>query len=463
MAGINNCTREHGSFRDPSGFIFHHDGSIYRQINLNYKVNYDHLIASNLYDVLVAEELLIPHKEVDLSFSEFEGAYKIIQPEKIPFISYPYEWCFTQLKDAALTTLSIQKKSLEFGMSLKDSSAYNIQFTKGKPVLIDTLSFEKYKDGQPWIGYRQFCQHFLAPLALMSYTDVRLNKLFRVFIDGIPLDLAKSLLPFKSFFRFSIFSHIHIHAKYQNKFADKYVSPGNKKISHRGILGIIDNLESAIRKLTWSSAGTEWDDYYGKTNYTSDAFQKKRDIVSEFIDRLNPGEVWDIGANTGLFSRIAVEKGIKTISFDVDPACVEKNYLDMKNDSEQNLLPLLLDLTNPSPGLGWQHHERMSILERGPTDTILALALVHHLAISNNLPLDRIAEFLAKLGNSLIIEFVPKSDSQVKRLLSSREDVFPDYTQQGFENNFRKYFQIENAVKIKGTPRTLYLMLMRQE
>lgn len=456
---MKNSIKARGSFRDPCGFLFYHDGSIYRRINFNYQENYDFLIDSGLYDALVNAELIVPHEEIDLISSYSEKAYKIIQPEEIPFISYPYEWCFSQLKDAALATLSIQKQSLEFGMSLKDASAYNIQFYAGKPVLIDTLSFEKYQAGQPWIGYRQFCQHFLAPLALMSYKDVRLNQLLRIYIDGIPLDLASQLLPFKAFLRFSLFSHIHMHAKYQTRFADQNISSKKKKMSNLAMAGLIDNLESAVQKLTWNPRETEWDDYYEKTNYTSESIQEKKDVVSEFLDRLHPRVVWDIGANTGLFSRVAADKGIRTISFDVDPACVEKNYLDVKKDSEQALLPLLLDLTNPSPGLGWQHHERMSILQRGPADTVLALALVHHLAISNNLPLDLIAEFFAKAGRTLIIEFVPKSDSQVQRLLSTREDIFPDYTQQCFETSFQKHFRIERTVNIEGTQRTLYLML----
>jgi hypothetical protein len=456
---MKNSIKVRGSFRDPCGFLFYHDGSIYRRINFNYKENYDFLIDSGLYDSLLNAGLIVPHKEIDLTSPYTEKAYKIIQPEEIPFISYPYEWCFSQLKDAALATLSIQKKSLEFGMSLKDASAYNIQFCAGKPVLIDTLSFEKYKVGQPWIGYRQFCQHFLAPLALMSYKDVRLNQLLRIYIDGIPLDLTSRLLSFKTFFRPSLCSHIHIHARYQARFADQNISSKKKKMSHFGMAGLIDNLESAVRKLTWDPRETEWDDYYKKTNYTSESIQEKKDVVSRFLDRLHPEVVWDIGANTGLFSRVAADKGIRTISFDVDPVCVEKNYLDVKKDAEQTLLPLLLDLTNPSPGLGWQHHERMSIIDRGPADTALALALVHHLAISNNLPLDFIANFFSAIGRSLIIEFVPKNDSQVQRLLSSREDIFPDYTQQGFEIHFSKYFKIENIVKIKGTQRTLYLML----
>ncbi len=183
------------SFRDPSGFLFSRNGALYRQINRVYADDYDHLISSGLYDQLVKSGLLIPHREVSEKPVYPELAVKVIQPELVPFISYPYEWSFSQLKDAALATLAIQKRSIKAGMSLKDASAYNIQFINGKPTLIDTLSFEIYKEGKPWDAYRQFCQHFLAPLALMARVDVRLGQLLRVFIDGIPLDLASRLLP----------------------------------------------------------------------------------------------------------------------------------------------------------------------------------------------------------------------------------------------------------------------------
>jgi hypothetical protein len=446
------------SFRDPSGFVFFCDGSIYRQVNIIYKENYDHLIDSGLYEKLVDSQLLISHDEIGTEYAKTDRAYKILKPQLIPFISYPYEWCFSQLKDAALTTLKIQKTSLEFGMSLKDSSVYNIQFMKGKPIFIDTLSFEKYREGQPWVAYRQFCQHFLAPLALMSYKDIRLNQLFRVQIDGIPLDLASSLLPFRTRFRFSLFSHIHLHSKSQRHFADKTVNKGAHKMGERAFWGLVDNLESAVKKLKWQPKGTEWADYYEDTNYSPDALHLKKQLISEFLDKIGPKMVWDFGANIGLFSRIASHKGIFTISFDIDSAAVEKNYLECKKNGETNILPLLLDLTNPSPDMGWQNQERMSILRRGPTDTVLALALIHHLAISNNLPFERIADFFSKICHWLIIEFVPKSDSQVQRLLATREDVFPDYTQQAFENTFKKYFTIQSSMKIKDTERILYLM-----
>jgi hypothetical protein len=450
------------SFRDPSGFLFFRNGLIYRQVNTIYKENYDRLINSGLYEALVDGELLISHNEVNIDQARSDKIYKIIKPELIPFISYPYEWCFSQLKDAALTTLKIQKKSLDFGMSLKDCSAYNIQFRKGKPVFIDTLSFEKYPQGQPWVAYRQFCQHFLAPLALMNYKDIRLNQLFRVYIDGVPLDLTSSLLPFRTRFTFSLLSHIHVHAKSQKHFADKTVNKSAGKMGRLSLFGLIDSLESAVKKLAWQPQGTEWADYYKDTNYSLNALHHKKQLVSEFLDKVNPKIVWDLGANVGMFSRIASDKGIQTISFDIDPAAVERNYLECVRKDETNILPLLLDLSNPSPNIGWENEERMSLFERGPADTVFALALIHHLAISNNLPLDRIATLLSKICDSLIIEFVPKNDSQVQRLLSTREDIFPDYTQQVFEAEFCKYFTVEGSVRIRDSERTLYLMQKRK-
>ena len=447
------------SFRDPSGFLFYRDDTIYRQVNITYKENYDYLMNSGLYEVLVDNESLIPHEEVVIEGTEPDKAYKILKPELIPFISYSYEWCFSQLKNAALITLKIQKKALDFGMSLKDCSAYNIQFRKGKPVSVDTLSFEKYQEGKPWIAYRQFCQHFLAPLALMSYRDIRLNQLFRIYIDGIPLDLASSLLPFHTRFKFSLLSHIYLHAKAQKYFADKTANTsGGKKMSLLSFNGLIDNLESAIKKLKWKSQNTEWSDYYKETNYSMDALQHKKQIVAELLDKIDPRNVWDLGSNIGMFSRIASDKGIQTISFDIDPGAVEKNYLECIRKGETHILPLVLDLTNPSPSIGWENQERMSLLERGPADTVFALALIHHLAISNNLPLNRIADFFSRICKSLIIEFVPKNDSQVKRLLSTREDIFLSYRQQVFEDEFCRYFRIQDSVKIKDSERIIYLM-----
>lgn len=343
-------------------------------------------------------------------------------------------------------------------MSLKDASAYNIQFRQGKPIFIDTLSFEKYNENKPWIAYKQFCQHFLAPLSLMSYTDVRLNQLLRIYIDGIPLDLTNTLLPFYSLFKPSLLFHIYLHAKSQIKFADKQIRSGDNKVSKRSLLGIIDSLKSAVHQLKWRPKDTEWADYYDDTNYLPESLKHKEQLVSLYLDEISPATVWDIGANTGLFSRLASSRKIQTISFDIDPAAVEKNYLDVVAEGETHILPLCCDFTNPSAGIGWDNRERMSILERGPADTILAMALTHHLVISNNLPFEKIARFFYSLCNSLIIEFVPGSDSQVKRMLSTREDIFPQYTRHGFEGAFKKFFSIVMVNQIKDSERLLYLM-----
>src|SRR6266545_1890579 len=276
------------SFRDPSGFLFSRDGVLYRQVNRKYEQEYVRFMESGLYEKLVKAGLLISHVEVDQVPAEPETVYKIIQPERVPFISYPYEWSFGQLKDAALATLSIQRRALKLGLSLKDASAYNIQFVRGKPTLIDTLSFEIYKEGQPWVAYRQFCQHFLAPLALMALRDVRLNQLLRVYIDGVPLDLASELLPSRTRFNFGLLTHIHLHAGAQKKYAhagtDVKLRVGT--MSKQAMMGLIDSLDSTIRKLDWSPSGTEWGNYYEITNYSDAAFEHKKGLVREWSARV---------------------------------------------------------------------------------------------------------------------------------------------------------------------------------
>lgn len=444
------------SFRDPSGFLFYQDGELYRQVNNIYKEDYDLLTGSGLYEDLVDSKLLIPHEEVDLNIAD---AYKILKPEPMEFVSYPYEWSFSQLKNATLTTLGLQGKALEYGMTLKDASAYNIQFHNGKPMLIDTLSFERYVDGKPWVAYRQFCQHFLAPLALMSYRDIRLGQLLRVHIDGIPIDLASRLLPFKARLKPSIFSHIYLHAKGQEYIAGEPVDVNDYRITHASLIKLIDSLESAVRQLKWKAKSIEdWAKYYDGNSYTMTAFSHKRQIVSEYLNITKPRSVWDLGANVGTFSRLASDMGITTISFDSDPAVVEMNYLKSIANKETHILPLLLDLTNPSPDLGWANKERQSLAGRGPADTLLALALVHHLAISNNVSLNLIASFFGGICKSLIIEFVPKEDPQTQRLLATRKDIFDTYTIEDFEVEFGKYFTIKDKKAINESDRIVYLM-----
>jgi hypothetical protein len=450
------------SFRDPSGFVFKHEGEVYRQVNRYFKEDWAYLDTSGLYSDLTDCGYLVPYEMASTIPFRSEEGIAVIKPERVPTISYPYEWCFSQLKDAALVTLEIQKRALDKGMSLKDANAQNIQFLRGRPILIDSLSFERYRDGMPWIAYRQFCQHFVAPLVLMGTRDVRLGRLLEVYPDGIPLDLASGLSPGSTKLKPWILTHLHLHAKAQKSASSSQEAAArpSRPIAKNSLLGLVDSLKSLVSSLEWKPEGTVWADYYDHTNYSSEAMKAKHDLVGAFADAIEgkPRTAWDLGANTGEFSRPLTQRGISTVAWDVDPAAVERAYRKAKADGETLLLPLLQDLTMPSPAAGWANRERMSLAERGPVDLLLALALVHHLAIGNNVPLPSVAEYFATLGEWLIIEFVPKEDSQVRRMLSSREDVFPSYTQPGFEAAFSSAFQILRQEAIPGTERTLYLM-----
>ena len=258
------------SFRDPSGFLYYRDNELFRQINRVYREDFDHFIESGLYAYLVKAGLLVAHEEVGLDQAATSTAYKVIKPDIIDFVSYPYEWCFSQLKDAALLTLKLQREALNKGMCLKDASAYNVQFRRGRPIFIDTLSFQRYNEGEPWVAYRQFFQHFLVPLALMSYRDFRLSQLLRTYLDGVPLDLACALLPRRTLLRFSLFTHIHLHARLQRQFLNRKVNVRDHRISRGSLLGLLDNLNSAVARTRWQPDRTEWSDYDAASLYGSD-------------------------------------------------------------------------------------------------------------------------------------------------------------------------------------------------
>jgi hypothetical protein len=460
-----DVSRQHGaSFRDPSGYVFERAGVLYRQINDAAHQDYERFLASGLYEQLAGSGDLVPHTEADAALSPDGRAFRVIRPERVPFISYPYEWCFGQLKDAALLTLRLQKAAMTHGMSLKDATAYNVAFWNGRAVWIDTLSFEVLKPGTPWVAYGQFCQMFLAPLALMSLVDIRLQHLLRTCIDGVPLDLASALLPAASRLRPGLLMHVHLHATAQRRMKGRPAVGGQraKGFSQTALTGIVDSLERTVKGLDWRPPDTTWGNYYDDTNYTDVAFAHKREIVAKAIDRLRPATVWDLGANDGTFSRLASSQGIETIAFDVDPAAVEKNYRRATSTAERNLLPLVLDLTNPSGRYGWANEERDALADRGPADLALVLALVHHLAIAHNVPLERIADYLARLARALVIEFVPKDDSQVQRLLASRVDIFDTYTRERFESAFSRRFEILETAPVRDAVRTIYVMRSRE-
>jgi len=453
-----------GSFRDSAGYIFKRNGEIFRCIKPLYREHYDHLMSSGLYQKLVSEGFLVPHTEVQNDSLLKDDFYKIIKPEQIPFISYPYEWCFSQLKDAALLLLETQKVALEFDMTLKDGSAFNIQFHKGKPVFIDTLSFEKYEENTPWIAYRQFCQHFLCPLVLMKYVDYRISQISKSHIDGIPLDLTSKILPKRSYLlNFGILVHIVMHAKYSKKYEDNQQRIASEKyVSKKSVSNLVHFLRSTLDGLRLNRLKTTWDDYYTEGISHENYLKQKEVVINDWAKEIKPNFTWDIGSNDGKYSRILSQHSQLVISLESDFNCVEDNYNQAKTEKSDNLLSLWMDITNPSPGIGWSTVERDSLIARmGKPDLVLLLALTHHLVISSNISFVMIAEWLSAHCNNLIIEFVPKTDDKVKLLLLNRRDIFDDYTESNFEAFFETYFTIKKKVNIANSGRLLYFMKVK--
>ncbi len=449
-----------GSFRDPAGFVFQRDGTFFRQVNRSYEATFAALMDSGLYARLTGQGLLIPHEGADLGLAPEPNAIEVIKPAQLAFVSYPFEWAFSQLKASALATLQIQRQALTHGLSLKDASAYNIQLHEGRPSLIDTLSFEPYEPGLPWVGYRQFCQHFLAPLALMAYRDVRLGTLLQSHLAGLPLDMATRLLPWRTRMRPGLLMHLHLHSRAQARHADSTQDRESLKgrMSQRRLEALLDSLASAVRGLNWNPGDTPWASYGDQSSYSDAGQADKERLVAEYLTQVDADSVWDLGGNVGIFSRIATSVGASVVSIDSDPGAIDLNYRQMADKGERSLFPIVSDLTSPSPALGWENREVPSLIERGPAGLVMALALIHHLAIGNNTPFERLAQFFASLGRSLLIEFVPPEDPMVRRLLAMRNHTFPWYTQGAFEAAFGQRFKVLRSDNVADSQRRLYLM-----
>jgi len=451
--------REPGSYRDPSGFVFRRDGVLYRQVNARFSDDWNTFLLSGLHDELIQRGMLVADAPAPLDLAPEPDAVAVIRPEQIGFISYPYEWSFSQLKDAALLTLDVQAVAAEHGMTLRDASAFNVQFLGGKPILIDTLSFERQRTDEPWKPYRQFCEHFLAPLALMARRDGRLGLLLRTFLDGVPLDLASELLPRRTRWSPGMAAHLHLHARAQRRHADAPEAPARKvTMSEARRRALLDHLRRAVSGLHLPAHGTQWADYAGQTSYSAAGTASKEAIVRGMLEAIGGKRAWDVGANTGRYSAIVAEAGYEVLAIDGDWAAVERHYLALRAAGDTRIMPLLADLAAPSPGIGWGNAERQSLLDRADADVVVALALVHHLAIGRNVPLPMLSSLLARLAPNLVIEWVPKDDPMVQRLLAAREDIFPDYFLGGFRAAFERHFQIVSEQSIEDSGRVMFQM-----
>lgn len=427
---MSSRLNESGSFRDPSSQVWVEDGQVFRDIYPGYFEDYVLLMKSGLYNELVGRGLLLPHQEMERTENRI-----VLQPQMVPFITYPYEWCFSQLKRAALVTLEANQVALEYNMILKDASAFNVQYVNGNWKLIDTASFMKYEEGTPWKAYPQFIRHFLVPLVMCHYRGPQYLKMLLSNIDGLPpVDMCEGL-PIKSFLNSGCVTFLHSFRVFRNA-------------NHKELRLKKEYLKILLKKLSryiGSLKGKQ-----NNANYTPDLdyAKAKCQVVSQFLN--GKGLVGDLGANTGLYSRIASEQGREVVAIDKDHNCVEKIA------HRDNILGLVVDLNNPTPAIGWGNQERKSFLERARFQTTLALALIHHLCIGNNVPLPKVAEQVRKITlGDLIIEFIPETDEKVKALAEGR--IFPEYSQELFEKSFNAYFHLKGKRPIGASCRELYI------
>ena len=444
------------SFKDPSGSVFTYENEYYRSINPVYETQYNHLLNSGLYDHLCKRKLFLPFKEY-VSPIPAPQVWKTIKPIQLARICYASEWSFDMYKDAARCTLHNCIEALDFGMVLKDANTFNIQFYQGKPILIDSLSFEKYKEGQHWIAYRQFVEHFICPLVLMKYNHLSLQKIAITYPNGVPIDVCKSMLPKRARLNPNVYLHIILAAK-KTKSSKK-----TTQFSQDKLRTLLKGLLNFVEKITLPKEKTIWDDYYAHTILGNGYFDEKASVISKMLDSIEYKSVVDYGANDGAFSKLLAKKNKEVIAADIDYNCINRLYQYIKKEKIKNIHPLVLDLTNPTPSFGWAAQERSSIFPRLQSDVSLCLALVHHLAIQHNIPLPNILNLFHKQSEYLLIEFVEKTDAKVQLLLESREDIFDKYSLNDFRNAFNPLYDLLAEKKLEATDRTLFLLKRKNE
>jgi len=455
--------RDKGSFRDPSGYVFKVDGKIYRAISSTYKNHFEHASKKLIFEELFDKGFLIRHKAIDKSiFKDLnDDIYKVIQPETIQFISYPYEWSFSQLKDAAILTLELQLELLKNDFTLKDATPYNIQFLNNKPIFIDTLSIEKINSiDYTWKAFKQFSEMFYMPLLLMSNVDLLSIRFLETFINGINYDLFFKLISFKQRLNPRVFLNLYLPYLIQKKLNKRSSIKNQKVLPKKNAEFLIVNLISSIKNIKIKSSETEWAEYYEEVNEEKPSYLvNKKNIVESYVKNLKVDKIiaWDIGANDGEFSKLISKiKNSKIYSIDIDPLAVEKNYL--KNKEIENIFPLRIDFTSPSASIGWMTKERSSIFNRlEKPNLILGLAIMHHF-INSNIPLYEILELFSLTNQFLLIEYIPINDIKARQIFSSRGEDFNYPSKVEFEKTFKNQFLIIESKKLEPTDRILYLM-----
>lgn len=449
-----DITRHPASYKDPSGFVYHYKGKIYRQVSKVYAPDYNLLIESGLYNQLTSKNLLIQHEEIKENNLQSDDWFLTLLPKQIPFWSYPYEWCFDQLKDAALLTLDMVLIAVIKGMILKDATPFNVQFFQGKPIFIDTLSFEKYDESQPWVAYRQFCESFLYPLLLSHYHKSNFQHQLSIYPDGIPVELVAKLLPAKSNLNPGVWLHVLLPAKMNKR---KNANNPKPSFTKKKLIDLVTHLKSIIQKLDNKNNST-WGKYYEEKILSGEYHNAKESIVKSMLQQVEGNALLDLGANDGFYSFLAAKQNFEVLAADNDEQSINALYKKIKVQNTRNILPLCIDISNPSSSSGFSNNERDAFGERVKVDVVLALALVHHLVFGKNIPLELIAAYFSKLSPQLIIEFIPKEDEKTQQLIKNRKDIFKSYSKEEFEKIFQRYFSIEMQSEVANTNRLLYLM-----
>jgi hypothetical protein len=456
------AARHPASYKDPAGFVFASNGQYYRQVNQVYAPDYDLLMQSGLYQQLVNQGWLLPHTETADPAPEAEsGAYKILLPQQLPFISYATEWSFGQLKAAALLTLRIMQAAMQKGMILKDATPYNVQFVKGSAVFIDTLSFEKYDEAKPWVAYRQFCETFLYPPLIEYYTGMPVHKTAVAYPDGIPAAIAARLLPRRTRFKMSVWMHVFLPASVAARQQPTNTKPARAAaFNRRKMDNLISHLLLVTEKLTMKPQ-TTWSDYYTHTILGGDYLKKKTEAVRHLLGGAQYNTLLDLGCNDGVFSRLAENFARRVIAADSDAGCIHNLFLSFAAAPVVNMHPLIFDVAQPAPATGFMNRERSSALQRMQADMVLALALVHHLCVGGYLGFSDVAQLLAQLAPELVIEFVLQEDEKVQQLLRQSIRNFGWYTQPNFESAFTQHFKILQCITLIEGKRILYKMVRK--
>lgn len=455
---------EPGSFRDRHGRVFYGPGTVFRGISGRALEEWETLCATRFFPRLTGEERIVSTRRVDRAelpgLAALEGWAAFLEHDPIPFISYPYEWSFSMLRDAALLQLELLAAAIDENMILKDATPYNIQWTGAKPVFIDIPSFQRLGPGEVWIGYGQFCQLFLYPLLLQAYKNVPFHPWLRGSIDGITPECCLSLMSARDLFRPGVLKDVYLQAKLQGRFGD---SPRNVRsdlleagFSAAMIRSNLRRLGKLVRRLKWADRRSEWSEYAEHNGYAEVDQRAKQAFVRDAVQSQRRELTWDLGCNTGRYARIAAENARYVVAMDADHLAVDRLYRRLKDEGNTSILPLVNNLADPSPNVGWRNLERKTLPQRGRPDLLLCLALIHHVTISANIPVADFVDWLASLGGDLVIEFVTKDDAMVKKLLRNKEDQYHDYTLECFEACLSRVFCIRRREVLSSGTRVLY-------